>query len=348
MKKFNRGFTVVEIATAMAIVGVIAAITVPMLSKNIQKHVYATTLARTVEQIELGCQNLLEYENSKRKDGSSITMLSEVGGDLMKKLAPFIGFTESDGNNSSYANNIKYYAYIPTYNLGTPAYAAVSPNIGIDRQNIQNIETIRSNLCDNSTFDLSDPTSVDRYIEYCDGGGGGGGGTPATPSTPVPVPEPDPEPIPKFPETPKKPIIVKPWIPVEEDPPKYDPQEDPWEKYKKFESGGNPSGNGDSEKSNVGSAENKTYISNSGKHSFHITESYNAEDASSKVFDFIIDANGAQNKPNMYGKDVFKFELLNNGKVKPFGNADNCKTGAVGNGTACAARVVADGWKIKY
>lgn len=72
----------------------------------------------------------------------------------------------------------------------------------------------------------------------------------------------------------------------------------------------------------------------------------------------IIDANGAA-KPNTFGKDVFIFGLTNSGTLIPAGTqkyadfdskipADGCSGSSVGNGTACAARVMADKWEIKY
>ncbi len=72
----------------------------------------------------------------------------------------------------------------------------------------------------------------------------------------------------------------------------------------------------------------------------------------------IIDANGAE-QPNKFGEDVFLFGLTNRGILIPAGSEkyhdfDNtvatgaCSTGSVGDGTACAARVMADKWEIKY
>lgn len=72
----------------------------------------------------------------------------------------------------------------------------------------------------------------------------------------------------------------------------------------------------------------------------------------------LIDANGAA-KPNTFGKDVFIFGLTNSGTLIPAGTqkyadfdskipADGCSGSSVGNGTACAARVMADKWEIKY
>lgn len=80
-----------------------------------------------------------------------------------------------------------------------------------------------------------------------------------------------------------------------------------------------------------------------------------SDDIISKV---LIDANG-NDKPNRLGRDVFLFGLTNSGTLIPAGTQqyhdfDNtvtvggCNGDDAGNGTACAARVMADKWEIKY
>lgn len=71
----------------------------------------------------------------------------------------------------------------------------------------------------------------------------------------------------------------------------------------------------------------------------------------------IIDANGVA-APNRFGEDVFLFGLTNNGTLIPAGSKqyndfdDNVAVDAcadtAGDGLACAARVMADKWEIKY
>ena len=66
---------------------------------------------------------------------------------------------------------------------------------------------------------------------------------------------------------------------------------------------------------------------------------------------FVVDVNGVEHKPNMYGKDTFVFNLRNSGKVSPYGLdkfATACQDGNITDGKACSARVVSDGYKIKY
>lgn len=72
----------------------------------------------------------------------------------------------------------------------------------------------------------------------------------------------------------------------------------------------------------------------------------------------LIDANGT-GSPNRLGKDVFLFGLTNAGVLVPAGTEqyhdfDNtvtegaCSGASIGDGTACAARVMSDKWEIKY
>lgn len=70
MKKLMWGFTLAETITALAIVGVVAGMVLPLLTNNMQKHSSATVLGTAVAQIELGCQNMIQYGNSRILDGS--------------------------------------------------------------------------------------------------------------------------------------------------------------------------------------------------------------------------------------------------------------------------------------
>lgn len=70
---------------------------------------------------------------------------------------------------------------------------------------------------------------------------------------------------------------------------------------------------------------------------------------------FDIDTNGEE-KPNMYGRDIFRFLLLDDGTLYPYMGVDymkSCKKDKGGHsedntGLSCAARVMNDGWKIRY
>lgn len=61
-----------------------------------------------------------------------------------------------------------------------------------------------------------------------------------------------------------------------------------------------------------------------------------------------VDVNGFNKKPNQYGKDVFIIKILNDGRVVPNGEASDCTKDNIGDGKSCAARIVADKYKITY
>ena len=58
--KNKNGFTLVEILLVMLIAGIVFALTIPSLVKSNKNNQSAQILGRTVEQIELGCRNLLQ------------------------------------------------------------------------------------------------------------------------------------------------------------------------------------------------------------------------------------------------------------------------------------------------
>lgn len=114
MKNFKLGFTIAEVATALAIVGVVAALVMPLVVKNVQKQQAGPLLGRAVQQIELGCMNLVQYANSNVIDGSHWDSLADITfkdivGDsasseklfsdnvnFIKLLAPYIGAVKVD------------------------------------------------------------------------------------------------------------------------------------------------------------------------------------------------------------------------------------------------------------
>lgn len=78
MKKLKFGFTLAEVATAMTIVGVIAAMVMPLVTKSIQKHQSGATLGRVIEQITLGNQNIIQFANVRTLNGGYTDTLSMV------------------------------------------------------------------------------------------------------------------------------------------------------------------------------------------------------------------------------------------------------------------------------
>lgn len=100
MRALKQGFTIAEVTTAMAIVGIVAALVMPLAVKNLQKQQAGPILGRAVQQIELGCQNMIEIANSNVIDGSQGNML---GSFLQSDLDP-TGSTEYPDKPLPYFN----------------------------------------------------------------------------------------------------------------------------------------------------------------------------------------------------------------------------------------------------
>ena len=78
MKIFKSGFTMAEVLAALLIVGVIAILVLPMLVKNMQKQQSVAILGRAVDQIQTGNQNIIQFANVNRTNGSYSNTLSSV------------------------------------------------------------------------------------------------------------------------------------------------------------------------------------------------------------------------------------------------------------------------------
>lgn len=80
MRVFKSAFTLAEAMIAMAIIGIVAAVTIPQVVTGSLKNEAGAVLGRTVEQIELGCQNMIQKANDNIKvtDGGYYEGLSEL------------------------------------------------------------------------------------------------------------------------------------------------------------------------------------------------------------------------------------------------------------------------------
>lgn len=98
-RRTKKGFTLTEVLLAMSIIGVISALVMPQLVKTIQKDRAGMILGKAVEQIELGCQNMIQAYNESMEDAGRTSMadtLLALDGDYtfsFNRLAPYIGVT---------------------------------------------------------------------------------------------------------------------------------------------------------------------------------------------------------------------------------------------------------------
>lgn len=120
MRRSNKkGFTLTEVLLAMALVGIMSVLVVPQLVKTIQKDKSGMLLGKAVEQIELGCQNMIqEYNESMENEGrkSLVDTLMSMDGDYefsFGRLATFIGATNitPSGNRPMWNRNTSQYRF---------------------------------------------------------------------------------------------------------------------------------------------------------------------------------------------------------------------------------------------
>ena len=78
MKNFKLGFSLAEILIVLTIIAVISAMSLPNLINNHIKMLNATKLAKAVNQIELGIQNIIQKSLETSTDGSITTDLSLI------------------------------------------------------------------------------------------------------------------------------------------------------------------------------------------------------------------------------------------------------------------------------
>ena len=103
MKKLKLGFTVVEMITAMAIVGVAASFVIPLAIKSFSKHQAEVVLGRAVEHIIQGNQNMIQLANMNNVQG----LTDELGVLIKKDLYPSAAGSE-DAEESVLENLAKY------------------------------------------------------------------------------------------------------------------------------------------------------------------------------------------------------------------------------------------------
>ena len=122
MRVFKTGFTLAETLVALAIIGVVASMTIPQVVQNTQKNQAGIVLARAVEQIETGCQNMIQKANdnisiaeggyfegiygltTKEVFGSGNAKL--YGESMFKNGKAFFGITPIQ-DSATYLNSIK-------------------------------------------------------------------------------------------------------------------------------------------------------------------------------------------------------------------------------------------------
>ena len=123
-KKTKFGFTLAEVLMAACIAGVIAAITIPTLTTGVQSKKLSTLAGVNVNDVENGCQKLIQYASERSTTGSfnghykinsnlsgseaTSTTNSISGNNLWTGTGSFFNITSlSDTEKTNYNNNVK-------------------------------------------------------------------------------------------------------------------------------------------------------------------------------------------------------------------------------------------------
>lgn len=333
MKK-TKGFTLAEVLVGLSIVGIAAALTVPQLVKSIQKVETGPKLSRAVQQFEVSSQDYFNYRTKKDEKASHYTKFSDINEVSLDELATFWGLTPITKTDVPF-NIDKYaeYAYVPESSILPMAYAMHDPcefykDLLIDPPaGCQNNPGEDNEL---EPFKCFNPTTGMSCIEGepgCDCGEDKDDTVGA---------------------------VDKPLTKFCPDGYTYSYATD---SCIKLTLGSGSDTEPEPEQENNPNSKYQAYHSKKGGYDIYFdgdkintTGKSNNEDI---VASFYLDTNGTKNRPNMKGKDLFKFDLRNDGKLEPEGlknnsYVNNCADSGVKDGLACTARIIRDGYKIKY
>lgn len=233
MKK--NGFTLAEILIALTVVGVLAALTIPGLVRDVQKNQAGAILGKSVEQLETGFQNVIQAANDNYDNASYAQTLSGI-------CKEDLGLGGCDS-------------------IASDGFNCVIAYLGLVPSEVEKVVDIKTF---DGTKDEETATDITGSNLY------------------------------KFSKTPATVCIQS----LDEDP-------------------------------NAG----------------------DIDEMDIELASVYIDVNGLDKGPNVYGKDIFRFQLRNSGHLVPYGASTyktTCADNNITDGLACTARVVADGWKIRY
>ena len=142
MKNNQYGHTLAETLLVTAIVGIVAALTIPSLVKL--KNQEGAVLGRAIEQIELGCQNIIQNYNSEQ-GGASIshtllgtTSASDNVSSLKILLADVVRAREIENGTYTFAKVTGEYKIEKCYNNVSDELNKTIMDITIDTNGFKN------------------------------------------------------------------------------------------------------------------------------------------------------------------------------------------------------------------
>ena len=326
MKK--RGFTLAEVLIALGAVGVIAAITTPMLMTATAKSQVETGLAKSVaiwEQANIGALKDADSSNILDAWGESDGTLnyeeySKALSNQMKMSSKLI----EENQKTSFVNKLVPSVYAEAaYSHDQLCQKKYCPNL--KNCSLKNQELMTACIKEGYDDDYRDDLGL--------------GDPPPKP----PVDPGDPPPPPRPPEDPDDP--VDPVDPVDPEPSNEITLPD-W--------------------INMFNQTNQVLVANNGI-TFAFVESQKdlttSKNPSKQRIGFVaVDINGVNKGKNQIAKDVFGFALYNDGSLRPIGGAnwdgkndektktwrDTCANDSQKKDISCTASIIEQGYKIKY
>ena len=354
----TKGFTLAEVLVGLSIVGIAAALTIPQLVKSIQKVETGPKLSRAVQQFEVSSQDYFDYRTKKDEKASHYTKFSDMSEVSLAELATFWGLTPIINGPTFNIDNYAEYAHLKQPLLLQSAYAA-TPGSMDSVEDKTSIGDLGNPWGDTSNF-VGDTGKVElkrNCYNVLTGEGCEEGSVGCKCSSDDNNDDED-----KVTLDPTLCVLGQTYVegigctklnvaPLPDNEEQEEEQEEKQEEVQEEVQ------EGVQVEDNNPSSSAQAYHSKKGGYDVFFEDDKIDTTGKTKnediVVSFYLDTNGTKNKPNMKGKDLFKFHLRNDGKIEPEGlkNRDyekNCADSGVKDGLACTARIVRDGYKIKY
>ena len=108
MRNIHKAFTLAEVLIALAVVGVVAALVIPSLMSDMQKKIAVGTLGKATEQVQNGCQNMIQFRNEEIDGVGYYDKIASADPTFESHIAGYIGAKPENGANQilrTYSNN---------------------------------------------------------------------------------------------------------------------------------------------------------------------------------------------------------------------------------------------------
>lgn len=156
MRISSKGFTLSEALVALGIIGVISALVMPQVVNNISKHRSGATLARAVQQIQIGNKNIIQIANDSLTDNNS-SHFDSLADITLADIA--MNFGNNEGEILSRFEDV-----VPAYWGLVQATKSTTSENGLTLKRYNSNETVDSDKA--SAFNNSSNTFVYNFTRF--------------------------------------------------------------------------------------------------------------------------------------------------------------------------------------